>query len=115
MHLTGRGGRRREGEETAASAAAPNVPPRTALPSNEERLARARKFELNTLYEPPPGDPLEHNTSGDAKTMCPQGTRLADGRHPGAEARRMPRSRNPERAGDGSQTLIVATRLRRAG
>jgi CubicO group peptidase (beta-lactamase class C family) len=33
-------------------------------------IARARQFELNTPYVPPPGDPLEHHTSGYAKTMC---------------------------------------------
>jgi len=53
-----------------ASPPTPNLPPRTPLPSNEALLARARPFELDTKYEPPPGDPLEHNTSGYAKTMC---------------------------------------------
>src|SRR5689334_4957481 len=33
-------------------------------------IARAKKYELDTRYVPPPGDPLEHNTSGYAKTMC---------------------------------------------
>ena len=46
------------------------VPPRTPLPSNAALLERAKPFELNTPYVPPPGDPLEHNTSGYAKTMC---------------------------------------------
>ena len=54
---------------TNAAAAAP-VRPRVTLPSNEALLARAKTFELDTRYEPPPGDPLEHNTSGYAKTMC---------------------------------------------
>ena len=36
----------------------------------ETLVARAKSFELNTPYVPPPGDPLEHNTSGYAKTMC---------------------------------------------
>jgi len=52
------------------AADAPAIPPRTPPPSNEALLARAKSFELNTPYEPPPGDPLEHNTSGYAKTMC---------------------------------------------
>lgn len=33
-------------------------------------IARAKSFELNTPYVPPPGDPLEHHTSGFAKIMC---------------------------------------------
>ena len=36
----------------------------------EALIARAKAFELDTPYVPPPGDPLEHNTSGYAKTMC---------------------------------------------
>jgi CubicO group peptidase (beta-lactamase class C family) len=31
---------------------------------------RAKSLELNTPYEPPPGDPLLHYTSGYAKVMC---------------------------------------------
>jgi CubicO group peptidase (beta-lactamase class C family) len=38
--------------------------------SNEALIARAKSLELNTPYVPPPGDPLEHNTSGFAKIMC---------------------------------------------
>src|SRR5262249_32689756 len=68
-------------EAAAAAAAPPPRPPpparaapaarrRTPPPSNEALLARARTFELDTRYEPPPGDPLEHHTSGYAKTMC---------------------------------------------
>jgi CubicO group peptidase (beta-lactamase class C family) len=35
------------------------------------RLAeRAKSFELDTKYVPPPGDPLEHHAAGFAKTMC---------------------------------------------
>lgn len=49
-----------------APAPAPRIPP----PTKEALLARAKPFELDTRYEPPPGDPLEHNTSGYAKTMC---------------------------------------------
>jgi CubicO group peptidase (beta-lactamase class C family) len=46
------------------------IPARIPPPSNEALIARAKQFELATAYEPPPGDPLEHNTSGYAKTMC---------------------------------------------
>jgi CubicO group peptidase (beta-lactamase class C family) len=41
-----------------------------ALPSKEALIARAKSFELNTPYVPPPGDPLEHHTAGFAKIMC---------------------------------------------
>jgi CubicO group peptidase (beta-lactamase class C family) len=33
-------------------------------------IARAKSLELPTKYEPPPGDPLAHHTSGFAKIMC---------------------------------------------
>jgi len=33
-------------------------------------IARAKSLELNTPYEPPPGDPMEHYASGYAKIMC---------------------------------------------
>jgi CubicO group peptidase (beta-lactamase class C family) len=33
-------------------------------------IARAKSFELNTPYVPPPGEALEHHTSGFAKIMC---------------------------------------------
>lgn len=50
----------------AAAPAAPQVPasPRDVL------SARAKSLELNTPYVPPPGDELEHHTSGFAKVMC---------------------------------------------
>jgi CubicO group peptidase (beta-lactamase class C family) len=51
---------------TARVQATEPVPP----PSKEALIARAKQFELPTPYEPPPGDPLEHRTSGYAKTMC---------------------------------------------
>ena len=54
----------------AATSTAPAPPGRTPLPSNEALIARAKALELDTPYVPPPGDPLEHNTSGYAKTMC---------------------------------------------
>jgi CubicO group peptidase (beta-lactamase class C family) len=40
------------------------------LPAPAALIARAKTFELNTPYVPPPGDPLEHDTSGYAKAMC---------------------------------------------
>jgi CubicO group peptidase (beta-lactamase class C family) len=40
------------------------VSPKDAL------IARAKPFELDTRYVPPPGDPLEHHTAGFAKIMC---------------------------------------------
>jgi CubicO group peptidase (beta-lactamase class C family) len=50
----------------AAGTAASQEPlsPRDAL------IARAKSFELDTPYVPPPGDPLEHHTAGFAKIMC---------------------------------------------
>jgi len=33
-------------------------------------IERAKSFELNTPYVPPPGDPMEHYASGYAKIMC---------------------------------------------
>jgi CubicO group peptidase (beta-lactamase class C family) len=38
--------------------------------AREALIARAKTFELNTPYVPPPGDPLEHEASGYAKVMC---------------------------------------------
>ncbi|HET7292960.1 MAG TPA: serine hydrolase [Vicinamibacteria bacterium] len=38
--------------------------------SPEGRIARARSLELDTRYEPPPGDPLAHHAAGCAKVMC---------------------------------------------
>jgi CubicO group peptidase (beta-lactamase class C family) len=40
------------------------VSPREAL------IARAKSLELDTPYVPPPGNPLEHQTSGFVKIMC---------------------------------------------
>lgn len=36
----------------------------------EHMLARAQSFELDTPYEAPPGNPLEHHAAGFAKIMC---------------------------------------------
>src|SRR5260370_2846595 len=40
------------------------------LPTKEALIAREKSFELDTPYLPPPGDALEHHTSGFAKIMC---------------------------------------------
>jgi CubicO group peptidase (beta-lactamase class C family) len=50
----------------AASTAVSQEP----LPTNEALIARAKSFELDTPYIPPPGDALAHHTSGFAKIMC---------------------------------------------
>ena len=45
----------------------------TATPSQaqlDELIARAKSFELNTPYVPPPGEPLAHHAAGYAKVMC---------------------------------------------
>jgi len=39
-------------------------------PALERLLARADSLELDTEYEPPPGDPLHHHTAGFAKILC---------------------------------------------
>jgi thiamine pyrophosphate-dependent acetolactate synthase large subunit-like protein len=40
-------------------------------PSAKDALiARAKALELDTPYEPPPGDPLSHHTAGFAKVVC---------------------------------------------
>ena len=49
----------------AVSTAASQEP----LPTNAALIARAKSFELDTPYVPPPGDALEHHTSGFAKIM----------------------------------------------
>ncbi|MCA1583043.1 MAG: beta-lactamase family protein [Acidobacteria bacterium] len=38
--------------------------------AREALLARAKSFELDTPYVPPPGNPLEHHAAGFAKVMC---------------------------------------------
>jgi CubicO group peptidase (beta-lactamase class C family) len=40
------------------------------LATEEELVARADSFELETGYRPPPGDPLSHHASGFAKILC---------------------------------------------
>ena len=49
--------------------AAPAAPQAPASP-RDVLVARAKSLELDTPYEPPPGDALEHHTSGFAKIMC---------------------------------------------
>ena len=39
-------------------------------PEMDALIARAKTLEINTPYVPPPGDALEHHTSGFAKIMC---------------------------------------------
>src|SRR5215471_18851838 len=38
--------------------------------SHDALIARAKSFELDTAYVPPPGDPLAHHAAGYAKVMC---------------------------------------------
>jgi len=46
------------------------APAAPELPAREAVIARAKALELDTPYVAPPGDVLEHHTSGYAKTMC---------------------------------------------
>ncbi|MGB1840599.1 MAG: hypothetical protein ACPHWZ_05810 [Longimicrobiales bacterium] len=38
--------------------------------SEEQLIARAAAYELETEYVPPPGDALHHHTAGFAKILC---------------------------------------------
>lgn len=58
-----------QAETPTVKAGAP-APPQAPASSRDALIARAKSLELNTPYVPPPGDPLEHHTSGFAKTMC---------------------------------------------
>src|SRR5260370_27047132 len=58
-----------EAETPAVKSAAP-ARPQATFSSRDALIARAKSLELNTPYAPPPGDPLEHHTSGFAKIMC---------------------------------------------
>src|SRR6516225_6565021 len=40
------------------------------LSTQEALIARAKSFELDTPYVPPPGNPLLHHAAGYAKVMC---------------------------------------------
>src|SRR6202171_1026044 len=39
-------------------------------PTKDALIARAKSFELDTSYVPPPGDPLTHHAAGFATVMC---------------------------------------------
>src|SRR3954453_13461666 len=39
-------------------------------PAKDALIARAKSFELDTSYVPPPGDPLTHHAAGFAGVMC---------------------------------------------
>src|SRR2546429_9434889 len=39
-------------------------------PTKDALIARAKSFELDTPYVPPPGDPLAHHAAGYVKVMC---------------------------------------------
>ena len=60
----------RSESQTPAPADKPNNPPPAQVSKNDALIARAKSLELNTPYVAPPGDPLEHHTSGFAKIMC---------------------------------------------
>ena len=66
----GGGGGGGGGAFVAAPAAAPATSTTAQLPAREALIARAQALELKTAYVPPPGDVLEHQTAGYAKTMC---------------------------------------------
>src|SRR5213083_416979 len=57
-----------QAETPAVKTGAP--PPQATVSSRDALIARAKSFELNTPYVPPPGDPLEHTASGYANVMC---------------------------------------------
>ncbi len=57
----------------AAASIAPPAPLARAQTPAEARaalIARAKSFELDTPYVPPPGEPLDHHAAGFAKVMC---------------------------------------------
>lgn len=49
---------------------APNQEPEDPAAAKAKMIARGDSLELNTPYEVPPGDALEHHTSGYAKILC---------------------------------------------
>ncbi|MCU0229979.1 MAG: beta-lactamase family protein [Acidobacteria bacterium] len=53
-----------------AACGGPSRDPNDPRPNPEAMIARAKPLELATPYEPPPGDPLEHQTSGYVKGIC---------------------------------------------
>src|SRR2546423_3134258 len=56
--------------QTARTHAAALAAPREPVSPRDALIARAKSLELNTLYVPPPGDPLVHHTAGFAEIMC---------------------------------------------
>src|ERR1700694_4833154 len=56
--------------ETPAVKVGTPAPPQVSVSNRDALIARAKSLELNTPYVPPPGDVLEHHTSGFAKIMC---------------------------------------------
>src|ERR1700694_1296996 len=56
--------------ETPAVKVGTPAPPQVSVSNRDALIARAKSFELDTPYVPPPGDVLEHHTSGFAKIMC---------------------------------------------
>ena len=57
-------------EEVAAPAPQPETTAEPAEEMAETIIERANRLELNTEYEPPPGDPMAHHTMGFARTLC---------------------------------------------
>src|SRR5215471_5008573 len=55
---------------TGVAVATAQTQPEAQRAAREALITRAKSFELNTPYVPPPGDPLEHEASGYAKVMC---------------------------------------------
>src|SRR5436853_7444193 len=55
---------------TVGASVTASVAPQATISSRDALIARAKSLELDTLYVPPPGDPLEHHTAGFAKVMC---------------------------------------------
>ena len=84
---------------------------REATLSPRDRLiARAKSLELDTSYVPPPGDPLDHHTSGFAKIVC--SAVFITGLDPGFAAENVGYFTSPyaERAKVGSTTVYSRRR-----
>ena len=46
------------------------VPAQSGEEARAALIARARSFELDTPYVPPPGEAIDHHAAGFAKVMC---------------------------------------------
>jgi CubicO group peptidase (beta-lactamase class C family) len=57
-------------DEPVASESATGTPAETTLDPLQMLLERGLRLELDTVYEPPPGDPNSHFTMGFARTLC---------------------------------------------